>query len=191
MVAPDSPEPLQTLASVRISQSKLDDARSALERSLDMWISLPPEHLDVPDFPTRISLARLLMEAQMEDRAMDVLERLVAEDDSSVEAWYLGGWCLNLMGTKTAVVNGSANAAVNGAGEDETSILQNSRKWLQQSLKLYTLQDYEDDRLKDHAEDLVKELAEKLGPDRADNDDDEGGWESEGDDDADVDMAEI
>lgn len=190
MVAPDSPEPLQTLASVRISQSKMEDARAALERSLDMWTSLPPEHLDVPDFPTRISLARLLMEAQMEDQAMDVLERLVAEDDSSVEAWYLGGWCLNLMGTKETAVNGSANGGVNDAAEDSTSNLRNSRKWLQQSLKLYTMQDYEDDRLKDHADDLVTELDEKLGPGAADNDDDEDGWQSEDDDDADDEMME-
>ena len=100
MVAPDSPEPLQTLASVRLSQEKLEDARAALTRSMEIWTDLPPEDPSVPDFPTQISLVRLLMEAEMEEQALDVLERLVEEDDHSVEAWYLGGWCLNLLAAK-------------------------------------------------------------------------------------------
>ena len=105
VVAPHSPEPLQTLASVRISQLRAEEAKAALTQSLDLWISPNIEdggEMDdevsnaVPDFPTRISLARLLMEVSMLEEALNVLERLVNEDDQSVEAWYLGGWCLYL-----------------------------------------------------------------------------------------------
>jgi hypothetical protein len=79
----------------------MEDAQSALRRSLETWQDLPPEHPDVPDYPERISLARLLMEAQMEEEALEVVERLVGEDDESIEAWYLGGWCLYLMAIRT------------------------------------------------------------------------------------------
>lgn len=113
LIAPQShsAEPLQTLASIRISQSRIPEARKALRDSLAVWGGggggLEPSDDDdeddamrVPDFPTRISLARLLMEVGMEEEALGVVERLVREDDGSVEAWYLGGWCLYLLGVK-------------------------------------------------------------------------------------------
>lgn len=136
--------------------------------------------MDVPEFPTRISLARLLMEAEMEEKAIEVLERLVAEDDNSVEAWYLGGWCLNLLGTR----KGSANDAMEGvkvAAEEPATDLANSRKWLKESLRLYSVLDYEDDRLHEHAQELVKALDEKLGPTAAEDEGDEGEWEDDQD----------
>jgi hypothetical protein len=92
----------------------MDDARAALKRSLDLWRDLPPESSFVPDFPTRVSLARLLMEADMDVDAIEVLERLVGEDDTSVEVWYLGGWGLYIMGEKQK--NGEVSGE-NGDGE--------------------------------------------------------------------------
>ncbi|KAL8864012.1 MAG: hypothetical protein Q9198_010157, partial [Flavoplaca austrocitrina] len=86
LIAPESAETLQTLANVRISQERIDEARKALTDSLALWKDLPSGTENVPDFPTRISLARLLMEVGMENDAMEVLERLIEEDDSSVEA---------------------------------------------------------------------------------------------------------
>ncbi|RMZ80415.1 hypothetical protein DV737_g2968, partial [Chaetothyriales sp. CBS 132003] len=86
---------LQTLASIRISQQRTEDAREALRRSVSLWKDIPAEVEDDarPDFATRVSLARLLMEVQAEAEALEVLEWLVREDDESVECWYLGG-CL-------------------------------------------------------------------------------------------------
>lgn len=181
----EGPEPLQTLASIRISQLKTEEAKEALTRSLSLWekvevedgeeISMP-ESSKVPDFPTRISLARLLMEVSMLDEALTVLERLVSEDDQSVEAWYLGGWCLYL----------AAEASEEAPNQDE---LKSSRQWLQESLRLYDFLEYEDDRLRDHALELVMDLNNVLGDSRGDEDDAEDGgaaeeWEDEqGDDD--------
>ena len=91
-VAPDQPEILQTAASVRISQLRKDEARQYLQKSLSLWKDLDPQDPQIPDYAIRISLTRLLMEAEMENDAIEVLERMVAEDDHSVEAWYLGGW---------------------------------------------------------------------------------------------------
>ena len=90
MIAPASPETWQTVANVRISQVRLDEAKKALQTSLELWQDLPPAHPDIPAFPTRVALARLLLETEMEEEALKVLERLVSDDDQSVEAWYLG-----------------------------------------------------------------------------------------------------
>jgi tetratricopeptide (TPR) repeat protein len=173
LVAPNSPEPLQTLASIRISQTRLEDARAALTRSMGVWKSLDPDDPKVPDYSTRISLARLLMEAEMEDEAIEVLERLVGENDSSVETWYLGGWCLHLLAGKQKA---------DGQTETGTSLLRASRDWLENCLKLYALLEYEDERLKDHADELLKELNDILGPATAEDEVD-AAWEDEDDSD--------
>ena len=168
MITPESPSALQTLASVRISQLRTEDAKAALARSTELWEDLPPEDVMVPDFPTRISLARLLMEVEMESRAMVVLERLVGEDDQSVEAWYLGGWCQVLQAEKL-------DQAETGKEEKKKG----AREWLRNSLKLYELLDYEDERLKDHAVELVTALNQELG---AEDEGDEGEeWQDESD----------
>ncbi|CAO2650745.1 Nn.00g020370.m01.CDS01 [Neocucurbitaria sp. VM-36] len=155
LFAPENPEPLQTLASIRISQLRHEEAKSALTRSMELWKDLDPDDLKVPDYSTRISLSRLLMEAEMEDEAIEVLERLVGENDGSVEAWYLGGWCLHLLAGKQKT-----------KGEEKTamSLLRASRDWVENCLKLYGLLEYEDERLKDHAEEILKELNDVLGP---------------------------
>ncbi|PSS20177.1 hypothetical protein M430DRAFT_27247 [Amorphotheca resinae ATCC 22711] len=179
MVAPGFAEPWQTLANVRISQQRMEDARAALKRSLDLWRELPPENDLVPDFPTRVSLARLLMEADMDVDAIEVLERLVSEDDSSVEVWYLGGWGLYIMGEKQK--NGEVKAE-NEDGESWKISWISSRQWLNQSLRLFKQQEYEDIRLGEHAKELLASLNAELGGEGANEDQDEEDgdeWEDE------------
>ncbi|KAL9032359.1 MAG: hypothetical protein Q9180_006548 [Flavoplaca navasiana] len=126
------------------------------------------------------------MEVGMESDAMEVLERLIEEDDTSVEAWYLGGWCAYLTAERSKSVRGTATTH-NGAkgvqdSEFEASLV-SSRDWLKKSLHLYELQDYEDDRLRDHAMELVCDLDTQLGSaDEHDEEDaaaDDDDWESE------------
>ena len=174
MVAPGFAEPWQTLANVRISQSRLEDAQAALKRSLDLWKDLPPENEVVPDFPTRVSLARLLMESDMDVEAIEVLERLVSEDDSSVEVWYLGGWGLYVLGEKQK--NGDVKTA-NEDGESWRISWISSRQWLNHSLRLFGQQDYEDERLGEHAKELLAQLDAELGDDGANGEEEE--WEDE------------
>lgn len=185
-----SSEVLQTLASVRLSQQRNGDAQAALKRSLETWLHLEPEDPAVPDFATKISLSRLLMEAEMNKEAMIVLDRLIQEDDQSVEAWYLGGWCQHLLANhyKAGASHDLSSKGSNNGGDpgsvDENSqrlalsALKGSRKWLQMSLKLYAQQEYEDDRLFAHTQELVTSLDEVLGP-AEDGDADEGDdeWE--------------
>lgn len=162
-----SPEVLQTLASVRLSQERKGDAQAALKRSIETWTHLDPDDSAVPDFPTRISLSRLLMEAEMENEAMGILNRLVLEDDQSVETWYLGGWCQHLIAERERT---SLEKSQNGNSADAEQVenleatRKGSRHWLKTSMKLYELFDYEDDRLFDHARELVTDLDRVLGP---------------------------
>ncbi|KAK2880694.1 hypothetical protein FQN49_000463 [Arthroderma sp. PD_2] len=181
LVAPDSSECLQTLASVRISQLRLDDAKAALSRSIDIWKDEPPESTLIPDFPSRVSLARLLMEVEMENEALQVLERMVFEDDQSIETWYLGGWCLYLIGKKD-------QSQIQGEADGETSAtLFTSRKWLKHALKLCEIVGYEDEKLKEHALELVQELEQALGVSGDDEEGEDDVWEDETDDDEDED----
>jgi len=193
MVAPGFAEPWQTLANVRISQERMGDARAALKRSLDLWKDLLPEDTVVPDFPTRVSLARLLMEAGMDVDAIEVLERLVSEDDTSVEVWYLGGWSLYIMGEKQK--NGQVKVE-NGDGESWRVSWVSSRQWLNQSLRLFKQQYYEDKRLGEHAKELLAQLNAELGGAAINGDQDEEDgeeWEDDNDEDSDEDkeMAEL
>lgn len=189
------PEVLQTLASIRISQLRPEDARSALSRSIDLWRDLLPEDDTVPDFPTRISLARLLMEVSMELEALGVVERLILEDDQSVEAWYLGGWCLYLLAEKQEAPS-DADAENNPESKRHASLVA-SREWLKQSLRLYDALQYEDERLGEHANELVQAMNKEIGEDMEDDSDagegegDEEGWEDEiASDDDDHEMAD-
>ena len=195
LVGPHVPEVLQTLASIRISQLRLDDARAALSRSLELWKDMPPEDPIIPDFATRISLARLLMEVSMELEALGVLERLILEDDQSVEAWYLGGWCLNLLAEKKEApkdVEEEAESEVSPEEKRHASLVA-SREWLKQSLTLYDLIQYEDEPIKEHATELVQEMNKELGEDMEDDEEGEEGeedWEDEIKSDSDDEMAD-
>ncbi|KAF2221184.1 TPR domain-containing protein, partial [Elsinoe ampelina] len=167
MYAPESPGVLQCLASVRLSQVRVDEAKSALKRSMAVWKDLDPDDESVPDYAARISLARLLMEAEMEEDAMIVLERLALEDDTSVESCYLGGWCLHLMAEKrqgTLPDGGETGANGSNLDDEAVSLLQASRKWLTNTINLYNLQQYEDEKLRQHTEELLQKLTDVLGP---------------------------
>jgi len=159
---------LQTLASIRISQERIEEAQRTLAQSLSIWREIPADTEDParPDFATRVSLVRLLMEAEQEQDAMFVLEGLVKEDDQSVESWYLGGWCHLLISQKPRLA------------EDVSSTnAQQAREWLANCLKLYRTLQYEDEPLRNHAEELVRELNRLL-----EIADDEDEWEDADDD---------
>ncbi|KAJ5388007.1 hypothetical protein N7509_010548 [Penicillium cosmopolitanum] len=177
-VTPDAPEVLQTLASIRISQLRTEDAQAALRKSIGIWKDLPPEDLTIPDFAVRISLARLLMEVSLEFEALEVLERLILEDDQSVEAWYLGGWCLYLLAEKQQAPKDVTEEDPSESPRQASLVA--SREWLKQSLKLYEVLEYEDERLRDHALELVQGMNQEIGEDMDDDSEAEGEGEWDG-----------
>ena len=131
----------------------------------------------------------------MEFEALAVIERLILEDDQSVEAWYLGGWCLKLLAEKQQAPK-DADAEETPESKRHASLTA-SREWLKQGLRLYDLVQYEDERLKEHAIELIQEMNKELGEDMEDdsNEEGEGGeWEDqiegESDEDEDHDMTD-
>jgi tetratricopeptide (TPR) repeat protein len=164
-LCPDRPGVLQTLANVRISQERDNEARNVLRTSMESWNgplgkkTVDGEIVDaeddgtLPEFATRISLVRLLMDVGMEEDAVQVCERLISEDDDSVEAWYLNGWGQMLLAEKTL------------GDEEALKLKKSARESLNTALKLYQQLEYEDDRLRDHALELVKGLGKEVGAD--------------------------
>lgn len=170
MLAPESAETWQTVANVRISQTRTEEAQEALKRSLGLWADLAPEDPAVPPFPTRVSLARLLIEVGMEKQAMEVTERLIDEDDRSVEVLYLGGYARYISGEKLK------NQGQPSDVEAWKTFWRSSRKWLRQCLKVFGQEEYEDERLGEHAQELLQSINSELGEPAADGED-EDAWE--------------
>lgn len=189
MLAPELPDSWQTVANVRVSQDRREDAVAALERSLALWRDLDPMDPAVPAFPSRVGLTRLLLECEMEETALDVCERLVLEDDSSVEAWYLGGLAYYTIGEKERQKpdEGDKNDAEGGKDGWKRDWVR-ARQWLSQCQLLFDAQDYEDERLGEHAKELLATVNAEVG-DLPDEEEEEGeDWEDEdGDEDLEMD----
>lgn len=93
-----SSEALQTLASMRLSQSRVDDARTTLKNSMSIWQDQVPGTPGFPTYAARISLIRLLLECEMTDDAQQVLSQLENEGDDNVDLWYMYGWSYYIQG---------------------------------------------------------------------------------------------
>ena len=95
---PGNPEALQSLASVRMSQSRPDEAKEHLSLAWSAWKDIDdPTDPRLPPFPTRLSLVKLFLELSLFTPALLVLNGIMASDDQEMEAWYLEGWCFFLM----------------------------------------------------------------------------------------------
>lgn len=97
-----NPEIYSTLASVRLSQCRNEDALAALQKSYSIWKPLPPDSPLVPPFVSRLNLARLLIECEAFEDAIEVLEGLEDEDDEEYEVLYLLGLVNWMLGEKEA-----------------------------------------------------------------------------------------
>ncbi len=212
LVAPASSEAWQTLASVRISQSRDADARAALQRSLALWEALPPEHPDMPAFSVRVSLARMLMTAGWLDKAVEVTAHLLREDEQSVEVWYLAGFAHYLQGQQLREAGEGVSKKNGDSGDhddddddddddnDWKSTWLEARRCLGRCLRRFRQQEYEDERLGEHATELLREVEAAVGEapqkekdeEDEDEDEDEEEWEDEdeGGDDEDEEMEE-
>ena len=90
-VCPENPTGFQLQASLRLSQSRLDDAKVSLATSVKLWSTCPEPFY--PSFDSRTRTASLLMECGMNCEATSCLEALVQEDDAHPECWYLLARC--------------------------------------------------------------------------------------------------
>ncbi|KAJ2395564.1 hypothetical protein GGI23_004253 [Coemansia sp. RSA 2559] len=160
---PECPEIYQTMASVRLSQSRLDDARECLRKSMSLWTEKDQnDPSQIPSFETRLALVRLLLEVDNKDQALSVLERLQKEDDENVDMWYLYGWTYHLQSEEESIASDS---------EEKADILRSSRECFKQAIRLAGILDYENDGLIGHARELVAAIDVALPPSAADDED--------------------
>ena len=78
----------QTLASLRISQKRIEDAKVHLQRVVEALSRIEYEE-DLPPYEARVITARLLIDVGAEDIAVQLLEHLLKENDEIVETWLL------------------------------------------------------------------------------------------------------
>ncbi|KNZ81849.1 UPF0661 TPR repeat-containing protein C16D10.01c [Termitomyces sp. J132] len=187
-VDPNNPEALQTLASVRMSQQRPDDAKECLERAWATWKDLDLDDPRLPPIPTRLALVRLFLELSLYTPALLVLQGVMSSDDQEVEAWYLEGWCFFLMSEQAREMGGTI--------DDLTwqELAKDARDCLETCKTLHTNQQHPDTPLLEHVTELISKL-DALGvtPSPMDAPDDEGddGWEDaddSSDSDGDVEM---
>ncbi|KAK2460336.1 hypothetical protein APHAL10511_007725 [Amanita phalloides] len=178
-------EALQSLASVRLSQQRPEDAKLCLQQAWSAWKDLDLDDPKMPSISTRLSIVKLFLELSLYSPALLVLQGIMAADDQDVEAWYLEGWCFYIM---------SEQAQENGGKLDDLTwqeLAQDGRDCLETCRVLHTMQEHPDKPLLAHAEELVSKLeARGIIPSPAEEE--EGGeWEDEEeseDEDGDVEM---
>ncbi|KAF8340566.1 TPR-like protein [Cantharellus anzutake] len=178
---PDNLEALECLASVRMSQNKPDDARSALERAWVLIKDLDPEDPNLPPISTRLSLTRRFLELSLFSPALVLLQGVIAADDEEMDAWYLQGWCLYLMAMQTQ----KTGEIFEDLSREE--LLQDARDCLDTCLALRG----DDGEIMEHVDQLIKELdAAGIHPSKKSEEDEDGdeSWESEEEEGSDVEM---
>lgn len=94
----ENPEVYQLLASVRLSQQRNEEAASALNKSMELWINKEVGDPLIPIYDARLALVKLLLEVGMFEHAFTVLENLQKENDEVVDLWYLYGWTYYCLG---------------------------------------------------------------------------------------------
>jgi len=97
---PNSPEVYYLLASFRISQQKTEEALDAIKRSYSFWQNIDPsqdptdqdtdENVDLllPSYELRFNTAKLFVELEQFQTALEIFEVLVTDDDSVPEVWH-------------------------------------------------------------------------------------------------------
>uniref|UniRef100_A0A8C1IXD7 Si:dkey-12j5.1 n=1 Tax=Cyprinus carpio TaxID=7962 RepID=A0A8C1IXD7_CYPCA len=178
-----NPEALQLMASYLFSIERTEEGREYLKKSVSSWLpSLQKEEeslagtehgmeeekdqnkSNIPPYESRITTAKLLIEAEQYEMATEVLEDLLEEDDEVVEVWYLLGWLFYLQLDKQDLTSNGVN------------FRKSAWTYLSKAKKLYGKLRCEDAPMFEHTEQLLAELGgdgEEHGAD--DDDDDEAG----------------
>ncbi|KAJ2006286.1 hypothetical protein H4R26_001472 [Coemansia thaxteri] len=168
LIDPDCPEIYQTMASVRLSQERADDARECVAKSMSLWANKDPnDPSQIPSYENRLALVRLLLELNDKETALGLLEQLQKEDDESVDAWYLFGWTYHLQSEDNVA------SSVDTNGSDKTELLRSARECFKQAIKLADMFGYDNDGLIEHARELVAAIDVDVPPSAEDDDDGE------------------
>ncbi|XP_061101193.1 uncharacterized protein si:dkey-12j5.1 isoform X3 [Conger conger] len=163
---PDNPEAMQLMASYLFSieniqeGSVFQEGREFLMRSVALWLpgqrsraepcgqeedEDDEEHQQsgIPPYESRITTAKLLVEAEEYETASEVLEGLLEEDDEVVQVWYLLGWACYLQVEKS---------------EEPDTFKDSARTYLTKAKKLYMKLGCDDAAMLEHTQQLLGEL---------------------------------
>ncbi|KAG9076238.1 hypothetical protein FRC06_009624 [Ceratobasidium sp. 370] len=194
-IDPSNPEVLQSEASIRLSQSRPEDAQRSVAAAWSTWRELPPGDPRIPGGETRLQLAKLMLELGGNGDALEVIAGVVAEDDQDVEAWYLEGWCLWGMAERVQAGE-KLDGEDEGKGKEKDEVLdddsgelaweelaRDARDCLETCKMLHINQQHADKPMLAHVEELLAKLDE-LGitpsPEQGEQDDgDAEEWEDE------------
>ncbi|KAG0004397.1 hypothetical protein BGZ65_000460 [Modicella reniformis] len=169
-IEPITPEVYQTLASVRLSQQRVDDAKVALAQGLALWLGSDATEEDgpTPDYEARLALVKLLLETAMYDEAFTVLNGLIEENDQVPDTLYLFGWANYIAADE--VEEGAPNAE-----EEKKEQLENAREALNACIKLWHVAESTDEPMLQHAQELLGTIGQIIGPEVEQPEDPEGG----------------
>ncbi|KEP47611.1 UPF0661 TPR repeat protein [Rhizoctonia solani 123E] len=184
-------EVLQAEASVRLSQSRPEEAQQSALAAWAAWRDLPLGDPKIPDGETRLQLAKLMLEFGLNGDALEVITGVVAEDDQDVEAWYLEGWCLWGMSERVKAgekLGGGEKGKEKQEISDEElgweDLARDARDCLETCKMLHIGQEHADKPMLTHVEELLAQLDQlgiKASSERGDENDDEE-WVDEDDD---------
>ncbi|KAF9433884.1 hypothetical protein BGZ76_008866 [Entomortierella beljakovae] len=168
-VEPVTPEVYQTLASVRLSQQRVDEAKAALAQSLALWLGSDPTDEDgpTPDYESRLALVKLLLETGMYDEAFTVLNGLIEENDQVPDTLYLFGWA-------NYIAAEEVDSSSPESEEEKKEQLENAREALNACVKLWHATESTDQPMLQHAQEILETITQVIGPE-VDHPEPEGG----------------
>jgi len=143
-----NPEAWQGLASYLLVVGDTVKAGEAMETGIQLWL---PQHLDwavtgrgkqtALTYNTRLAAVKLLLDLEQLDRAAEILDNLLEEDDEVVAPWYLHGW-LNYL-------------------RDDPDYHGNVRHYLNRARQVHAMNPTDDDAMVQHIEELLAEVGEE------------------------------
>ncbi|XP_054638452.1 uncharacterized protein si:dkey-12j5.1 isoform X1 [Dunckerocampus dactyliophorus] len=171
---PGNPEALQLMASYLFSTEKNKEGKEYLLKSVRLWLpthkqttasTSPGEDVqnEIPPYESRITTAKLLVEAEEYEMAVEVLEGLLEEDDEVVQVWYLSGWVCYLQLERAKEQEEREGRAVSQEEEEErTALKEAARLHLTNAKKLHSKLHCDDQPVLEHIEQLLSELGGEM-----------------------------
>ncbi|XP_073533514.1 uncharacterized protein [Phyllobates terribilis] len=176
---PSSPEALQLMASYLFSMEQPQEGKEFLMKSLASWLPRlqnnkgEEQEADdddlvestLPPYESRITTAKLLIEAEDFELATEVLDGLLEEDDEVIQVWYLLGWVCYLQAKES---------------DKEEAFKDSARMYLRKAKKLYSKLKCDDSALLEHVGQILGDLGGEEAP--GDSDAEDSPLENIGDD---------
>lgn len=170
----DNPEALQLMASYLFSTERNQEGKEYLLKSVGLWLPAQKQGAafssteedtqnEIPPYESRITTAKLLIESEEYEMAVDVLEGLLEEDDEVVQVWYLSGWVCYLQLEKAKERRErEGGEATEEEKEEWTALREAARSYLTSAKKLYSKLRCDDQPMLEHVEQLLGELGGEL-----------------------------